>query len=163
MKIATLCFLVKKNDSGKVEQVCLAMKKKGFGVGKWNGVGGKVEVGEAIEQAMVREVEEEIGVKITQFENRGRIMFADDGEDFFTFDVNVFVSESWEGNPVETEEMSPKWFQSEDIPYNQMWVDDRYWLPQVLNGHSVNAKFYLDKGGETINSMQIDFETGLEY
>ena len=44
MKISTLCFLVKDN------QILLAMKKRGFGEGKWNGVGGKVNPGETIER-----------------------------------------------------------------------------------------------------------------
>jgi 8-oxo-dGTP pyrophosphatase MutT (NUDIX family) len=158
MKIATLCFLVKKDDLGKVEKVCLAMKKKGFGVGMWNGVGGKVEEGETIEQAMIREVEEEIGVKIDQFENRGKIMFADDGENFFTFEVNVFVSDKWQGEPVETDEMSPKWFDVGDIPYDQMWVDDKYWLPQVIEGRGIQAEFYLSVGGKEILSSDIRFE-----
>ena len=37
MKQATLCLLVKDNE------ILLAMKKRGFGVGKWNGVGGKID------------------------------------------------------------------------------------------------------------------------
>ena len=42
---ATLCFLLRKDE------ILLAKKKYGFGVGKWNGVGGKVEKGETIEEA----------------------------------------------------------------------------------------------------------------
>jgi mutator protein MutT len=157
MKIATLCFLVKKDDSGKVEQVCLAMKKKGFGVGMWNGVGGKVEEGETVEQAMVREVEEEIGVKIVQFENRGKIMFADDGEKSFTFEVHVFLSTSWVGEPEETDEMSPKWFNVSAIPYESMWIDDQYWLPQIIEGRTVDAEFYLGKDGGEILDSKVTF------
>ena len=37
------------------------MKKRGFGEGKWNGFGGKVEVGETIVEAAAREVKEECG------------------------------------------------------------------------------------------------------
>ena len=37
LRQATICLL-RKND-----EVLLAMKKRGFGVGKWNGVGGKVK------------------------------------------------------------------------------------------------------------------------
>ncbi|MBI2175352.1 MAG: NUDIX domain-containing protein, partial [Parcubacteria group bacterium] len=58
MRLATLCFLIKDN------QVCLAMKKRGFGVGKWNGVGGKVAEGETIVGATSREAGEEIGVRV---------------------------------------------------------------------------------------------------
>ncbi|HET6924778.1 MAG TPA: NUDIX domain-containing protein, partial [Candidatus Saccharimonadales bacterium] len=62
MKVCTLALLVR-NDS-----ILLAMKKRGFGQGLWNGAGGKVEAGETIEQAMIRECQEEISVTPTTFE-----------------------------------------------------------------------------------------------
>jgi len=30
--------------------------------------------------------------------------------------------------------MRPQWFAFSDIPYDQMWEDDRIWLPMLLNG-----------------------------
>ena len=38
-------------------------------------------------------------------------------------------------------EMRPKWFPIEDIPYDQMWADDRHWLPLVLKGSHFRAHF----------------------
>ena len=35
-------------------QVLLGMKKRGFGEGRWNGFGGKVESGETITEAAIR-------------------------------------------------------------------------------------------------------------
>ncbi|MDO8590857.1 MAG: NUDIX domain-containing protein, partial [bacterium] len=58
MRLTTLCFLVRDDE------VLLAMKKRGFGVGKFNGVGGKVTAGESVLEAMIREAKEEIRVKI---------------------------------------------------------------------------------------------------
>ena len=54
-KILTLVFL--REDC----RVLLGMKKRGFGAGKWNGFGGKIETGETITEAAVREVKEECG------------------------------------------------------------------------------------------------------
>ncbi len=53
LRNSTLIFLVKRTD-GNITEICLAMKKRGFGMGRWNGVGGKVEKGEAIEDAALR-------------------------------------------------------------------------------------------------------------
>ena len=50
-------------------------KKKGFGQGKWLGLGGKVEAGETIEQAMIRECEEEGNIKVKKFIERGVLSF----------------------------------------------------------------------------------------
>jgi len=57
LRQATLLFLVRSGE------ILLAMKKRGFGEGRWNGVGGKVADGETVEDAAVHEIEEEIGVK----------------------------------------------------------------------------------------------------
>jgi ADP-ribose pyrophosphatase YjhB (NUDIX family) len=51
MKEATLCLLI------EGDKILLAMKKRGFGVGKWNGLGGKVALGEKIIDAAIRELE----------------------------------------------------------------------------------------------------------
>lgn len=53
-KVLTLCVLV--ND----DRVLLGMKKRGFGVGRWNGFGGKLELHETVEEAARREIFEEV-------------------------------------------------------------------------------------------------------
>ena len=55
-KQLTLCIPVKEN------KVLLGMKKRGFGVGRWNGFGGKIEQGETTEQGVRRELSEEVGI-----------------------------------------------------------------------------------------------------
>ena len=65
MRKATLCFLIRENQDNV--ELLLAMKKRGFGMGKWNGVGGKLDLEKGdkdVVAAAVRETEEEIGVKI---------------------------------------------------------------------------------------------------
>ena len=62
LRQTTLCFLTKD------KKVLLAMKKRGFGNGRWNGVGGKLNAGETIRQAAIREAKEEIGVTVWQME-----------------------------------------------------------------------------------------------
>jgi 8-oxo-dGTP pyrophosphatase MutT (NUDIX family) len=137
---ATLLFLIKDG------QILLAMKKRGFGVGRFNGVGGKPEPGESIEQTLVRETEEEIGVTPTKFDKVAELTF----DEFFKDEpsimhVHVFTSSKWTGDPAESEEMTPKWFAKNQIPYDIMWPDDPYWLPQVVKGKKLSANFKLDK------------------
>ncbi|PIU47045.1 DNA mismatch repair protein MutT, partial [bacterium (Candidatus Gribaldobacteria) CG07_land_8_20_14_0_80_33_18] len=66
MKQATLCLLIKENS----KEILLAMKKRGFGAGKWNGVGGKFdpEKDKNVLEAAIREAKEEIGVLIKDLE-----------------------------------------------------------------------------------------------
>lgn len=58
--------------------------------------------------------------------------------------VITYLVRKWEGDPIETEEMKPQWFRTEEIPYDQMWSPDRYWLPKVLAGEKVKATFLFD-------------------
>ena len=142
MNTKTLSLLFLRKD----DQILLAMKKRGFGEGRWNGVGGKVEAGESIEQAMVRETEEEIGVTPTVYEQVADIRF----DEYFKGEptlmhVHVFTATEWVGEPTETEEMAPKWFSTTEIPYDDMWPDDPFWLPEIIDGKKISADFKLDE------------------
>lgn len=138
-KNCSLLFLRKDND------ILLAMKKRGFGSDRYNGVGGKIEPGETIEQALVRECREEITVIPMHYWKVAEHDFLQtEGDEPWRMYVHVYLCDEWEGEPHETEEMAPEWFAIEDIPYDNMWEDDTYWLPQVLAGNKVYGEFTFD-------------------
>ena len=143
-KLLTLCLLV---EDGRV---LLGMKKRGFGAGRWNGFGGKVEPGETIEEAAVRETSEECGVAIAEMEKVGIHEFEFEKERGNILEVHVFRVDRWSGEPVETEEMEPRWFVFSDIPYDTMWPDDRYWLPLFLEGKKFRTKFLFGEGDSVL-------------
>lgn len=133
-------------------QILLAKKKRGFGTGLYNGVGGKVELGETIEQAMIRECEEEIFVTPTEYEKMGTIHFKEYMKDELTdLTFHLYVATSWIGEPKESEEMNPSWFDLDKIPYSEMFKDDSYWLPIVLKGQKIKAYFEFDKDWNLID------------
>ena len=146
MKKLTLLFLVRDN------QILLAMKKRGFGKGRWNGVGGKLEANESLREAVIRECKEEINVTPYEFEKMAEIEFDQQHLGVKeTLNVYAYVATSWDGIPVETEEMAPKWFQISEIPYEDMWADDKFWLPLVLDGKKLRCKFVLDEDDDIID------------
>ncbi|MBU6390052.1 8-oxo-dGTP diphosphatase [Patescibacteria group bacterium] len=132
MRLTTSVFLT----SG--DRVLLAMKKRGFGAGKWNGVGGKVQAGENILDAARREAKEEIGVEVGFSGLRQQAVLNFEFKSPMKSDWNqschVFVADVWRGKPKESEEMRPEWFPVETLPFEQMWADDPVWLPLVLAG-----------------------------
>lgn len=121
----------------------LGGEKGGFAAGKWDGSGGKVKPHETIEQAAVREVKEELGVevRIEDLQPIATINFAFTDKPEQNQQTHAYFVDYWEGEPSESEEMRPEWYLLEDIPYDQMWLADKYWLPRVLQGEKLKAEF----------------------
>jgi len=128
----------------KYPKVLLGLKKRGFGTGRWNGFGGKVEVGETIEESARRETKEEAGIEVVNLEKVGIIDFEFENG-MPTLEVHFFRAVDYLGEPSESEEMKPKWFSVDEIPYDHMWPDDRYWIPLFLKGKKFKGKFLFDK------------------
>jgi 8-oxo-dGTP diphosphatase len=138
--ITTICYLINKKG-----EVLLQNKARGFGQGKWNGPGGKVDPGETPEEAIIREVEEETGIKINKLIKRGEHEF------IFPHDLSInnytyiYISDNFEGEPENKGEGELRWYALDDIPLEKMWDDDRYWLKDALNGRQVDMRFYFNK------------------
>jgi mutator protein MutT len=133
-------------------ELLLAMKKRGFGQGKWNGAGGKVEPGETPLQAAVRETQEEVGVTPLNPQKACEIDFYITSEPDFNNYAHIFVATEWKGEPHETEEMRPQWFKLSEIPYDTMWGDDKHWLPALLEGKRFRATYTLDEHDNIVHS-----------
>lgn len=142
-------MLLKENQDKR--EILLAMKKRGFGEGRWNGCGGKIDIEKGDKNVLdsaLRETEEEIGVKIKNPEKVAIIDFhfpEVPKEKGFDQQVHIFLVRDWEGEPTESEEMAPKWFGMEEIPFDKMWEDDKHWLPYVLENKKLRGKFVFDK------------------
>ncbi len=144
---ATLVFVV--NDSG----VLLIRKKRGLGAGKINGPGGKRDAGETSLQCAVREVQEELCITVIEPRQCGELRFQ--FTDGYSIHVHVYLARSYHGQPTETEEAIPLWFDFSSIPYDQMWADDEIWLPRVLAGEYATGRFVFE--GDTLLEQEVSF------
>lgn len=156
MYTTTLCFAVRGEP---VQQVLLGMKKTGFGRGKYNGFGGKLQAGESVAAAAVRELWEESGLQAAAGDLLpvGSLDFIFPAQPELDHDVHIFLLRNWQNEPQETEEMRPVWVTAAEVPYAEMWQDDRHWLPQVLAGQTVRGRVVFAANQEDVDDMQFTF------
>lgn len=149
-KKTTILFPVSKSG------IILGMKKRGHGEGWWNGFGGKLNTGEAYEEAAKRETLEEAGIRIESLLHVANLHFHFGG--MLEVVSRVYVSKDFNGEPVETDEMRPKLFAMDQLPYDAMWPADRLWLPEVLATNSPPLGFiiHFDKANHFISIEAID-------
>ncbi|MEK7642737.1 MAG: 8-oxo-dGTP diphosphatase [Patescibacteria group bacterium] len=147
-KQLTLCIICKDR------QVLLGMKKRGFGVGRWNGFGGKVENKETIETSAIREMKEEVNLEPKEMHKVGIIEFSFENDPKI-LEVHIFKVGDFIGEPKESEEMKPEWFNFDEIPFQQMWPDDEYWFPYLLNGKLFRGKYHFDRPSDAEYSAKI--------
>lgn len=153
-EIETTLLLLRRND-----EILLALKKRGFGEGKYNGVGGKLEKDETPDMAMLRETQEEILITPTKYEKVAIIDFLEYVKGEKTkLRFHLYVATEWDKEPSESDEMIPKWFKIKDIPYNQMFPDDKYWLPMILEGKRIKGFFEFDENWNLISKTIEDFK-----
>lgn len=151
----TLCILLRGTPP---EQVLLGFKKEGFGANKYTGFGGKVEAGETPIRAAIREMKEEAGVTVRKEDLHpvGELSFLFPVRPAWSQRVHVFVTWRWEGEIRESREMRPSWFPVSDIPFDEMWQDGRHWLPPILAGGRIWARFTFREDNEAIHEMEIE-------
>lgn len=135
MKTIATLVMIKAGD-----KVLLGRKKRDFGVGWWNGFGGKLQDGEDIIAAAKREVFEECGLTVgdSEYFAVNTFEFLETGD---VMEVHMFRTENFSGEPQESEEMIPKWFDIKDIPFQEMWPDDIQWFPLYLSGKKFIGHF----------------------
>lgn len=133
---ATLLFVIKEG------KVLLIHKKRGLGAGKVNAPGGRLDPGETPEQCAIREVQEELCVTPTgvQFVGELRFQFVDG----LSIHGYVFRADDHEGEPQETDEAIPLWTDLGQIPFDNMWADDRLWIPLMLDNVFFDGRFLFD-------------------
>ncbi len=103
-------------------------------LGKYNGLGGKMDRDEDVATCMIREIREEAGIDVTAMTLRGTINwtnFGPKGEDWLGF---IFLVTAFDGEPLPASAEGPlSWVNAEDIPGLPIWEGDRHFLPLVFD------------------------------
>jgi len=145
-----LCLI----ENPQNHQLLMVKNLRGMNKGFYNFAGGKLNWGEDIRTALVREVKEETNLTLTgaKFVGRIDIVPADVKKvraDTKDCQVYVFYSYRYTGElKAADREVELYWFDRDKIPFENMRDNDRLWLPKVLNGEMVNMKFRRDQNGK---------------
>ncbi len=140
MILATLCY-VKRN--GRTLMIHRNKRPDDIHAGKWNGLGGKFEAGEAPEECVIREVREESGLTIHAPRLHGLLTFINfKGRDWYVF---VFTARDFEGvlSP-DVPEGRLEWIPDDEIPGLPLWDSDSIFLPWLNERRFFSAKFNYD-------------------
>jgi hypothetical protein len=133
---AVLLFVIRGGEA------LLIRKKRGLGAGKINAPGGRIEPGESPEEAALRETREEVGVVAEPPRRRGHLRFQ--FTDGYRLACHVLSADGCAGEAVETDEAIPRWTPLDALPYDEMWADDRLWIPLMLAGRPFRGRFVFD-------------------
>lgn len=131
--IGTLGYILSK-DKDSVLLVHRTFRESDDHLGKYNGLGGKMDQGEDIYSCMEREIGEEAGIKVTKMELRGSINwtnFGPKGENWLGF---VFLITDFEGEVFKENKEGPlTWVPVSELGSLPMWEGDKYFLPLVFD------------------------------
>lgn len=143
MSLPEVCvvFLLRRGRDGV--EVLLGRKHTGLGQGKVVGICGWVDPGEGADEAAVREARREVGVRVaaSDLHPAGTVEYHFPTRRAWSQQASVFICRRWEGDPVESDGMTPQWYPLDAVPYARMWDDASRWLPGVLRGGTVDARF----------------------
>ncbi len=137
VSFATLCYLQQRN------KILLLRKAQGlFGEGRWNAPGGKMLPGETPERGAAREMREETGLKVSGLRFQAILNFYLADSETLDQTVFLFTCKRSSGRMRRSREGELRWFPINALPYDEMWQDDRVWLPLMLEGKSFVGDFY---------------------
>ncbi|SUP42988.1 8-oxo-dGTP diphosphatase [Veillonella criceti] len=159
MKPTTLCLII--NDKN---EILLGRKKRGFGVGKYNGFGGKKQENETFRQCAVREIFEEVSL-VVQPEDLIPVAimnFQFPYEEELNHLNYTYIVKNYEGLPLESEEMEPRWFAFDDIPFETMWKGDDMWIPEVLKGKLLHTLLVFGKDNDEVKLAENTYVDTIE-
>lgn len=142
MVLATLCYVQHEN---KTLMLYRNKKENDYHEGKWNGLGGKFEMGESPEECSIRELKEECGLDVKSQIMKGFISFPKfDGErDWHVF---VFVIDKFEGELIDSPEGTLEWIDDSKLTSLNLWEGDKHFIPWLFKDEFFSAKFIYEDG-----------------
>ncbi|MBQ3782841.1 MAG: 8-oxo-dGTP diphosphatase [Lachnospiraceae bacterium] len=123
MQLTTLCYIEKEDKYLMLHRV---KKEVDINKDKWIGVGGKFEEGECPEECLLREVKEETGYTLTDYQFRGIVTFISDS--WVNESMHLFTATGFEGEQIVCDEGELVWVKKDKLMELNLWEGDKIFL-----------------------------------
>lgn len=134
MQISTVCYI---RNQGDILMLYRGSKKNDVNRGKWIGVGGKTEAGEAPEETARREIREETGLEVEKLKLLGLLTFiyAEKEAEY----IFVYTAESQSRAFGPCDEGTLAWIPEAQLESLALWEGDRLFLPRLIENKGFSA------------------------
>jgi 8-oxo-dGTP diphosphatase len=134
LKDNKMLFLVRNKKNDKMHQQ-----------GMYLPIGGHVELGEGVEEAAIREVKEESGIKIQTVDLRGIIYLRSQNTEEYDNIIFLFTSKDFSGEPKPGREGKFEWVSIDEFKKINLYEGDKIFL-KLLMKHDFFVIDFLYKG-----------------
>lgn len=128
--LTTLCYIEREGEYLMMHRV---KKENDINKDKWVGIGGHFEADESPEECLLREAEEETGLKLLSWKLRGIVTFICDRQQteyMFLYTVNKYS-----GELIECREGDLEWVEKSKVYELPIWEGDRIFFRLLEEGH----------------------------
>lgn len=145
-----LCHVIKGGND-----ILLIKSDEGISKDKWDAPNGEIAKGETPIKSAMRHVFQQTGLYVSKATHHGTIRLFLNGKNEYSHRIHVFSTKLFSGDLKPNIKGEAKWFAAAEIPYYEMWADDKYWMGLVLQGKEFDADFFFDENNEKIIKYQI--------
>jgi len=151
MKLATLCYIKK---DGKTLMLHRTKKKNDIHEWKRNGLWGKLELWESPEDCVIREIKEESGLDIKNFNMRGFLTFPSFAhwEDWYVF---VFTATDFDGELIDSREWDLSWIDDDKLLDLNLREGDKIFMKQMAEDGFFSGKLIYKDGSLVQYEMNV--------
>ena len=128
-------------------------KKHDVNHDKWIGVGGKFEADEMPEECLLREVKEETGLSLLNYQYRGILTFIADGWE--SEYIHLYTAADFTGELMECSEGTLEWVPKDQIEALPIWEGDKIFLRLLAEDAGFFSLKLKYQGDELVESKLI--------
>ena len=148
-KELAICHVIKNGT------LLLIKGEEGINKGKWNAPSGELASSEKPEKAAMRHAFQQTGLYVNKVVRHGTIRLFLNGKVEYDYKMHVYSTKLFSGDLKPNIKGEARWFNANDLPFYEMWADDKYWVNLVLEGKKFDADFFLDEKNENVVKYQI--------